>query len=34
MTVEETDLVLAWLDSYEEAQTKALEELKSKSRGR
>lgn len=33
MTVEQTDQVLAWLDSYEEAHNKALEEIKSK-RGR
>lgn len=27
-TVEETDLLLDWLDAYEEAQRKAKEELK------
>ncbi len=27
-TVEETDLYLAWLDAFEEAQQKANEELK------
>lgn len=27
-TVEETDLLLDWLDAYQEAQEKAAEELK------
>jgi hypothetical protein len=28
MTVEQEDAVLAWLDAYEEAQNKALEQMK------